>query len=87
MKKIEKRNSTQDFFGTNSNNNNNKKYRTRNINSGLQKFYTNPNNNGNGSLTKNDFGYNKIIKSYHNKKLSGISNLMNDKKLLFLKKK
>ena len=84
-KNYEKRNSTQDCFGVN--NNNIKKNRTRNINSGLQKFYTNPNNNGNGSLTKNDFGYNKIIKSYHNKKLSGISNLMNDKKLLFLKKK
>ena len=84
--KNEKRNSKQNFFGGNSNNNN-KKYRTRNINSGLQKFYTNPNNNGNGSLSKNDFEYNKIIKSYHNKKLSSINNLMNDKKLLFLKKK
>ena len=86
--KSEKKDPLKDILG---NNNNLKKYKTRNIKSGLQKYYSNPNNNENESKSKNSLGAylnNKIIKSYHNKKYSYAQNLYNDnKKLLFLKRK
>ena len=71
------------------NNNNFKKYKTRNTNSGLKKYYSNPNDE-NEISPKNIIGNvnNKIMKSIHNKKGSNISNLFNDnKKMLFLKKR
>ena len=83
--KFEKSSPSEDNCGIN----NLKLYRTRNINSNLNQYYTNPSNSGNESQNKNSLGLNKkIIKSYHNKKYSGISDLLNDnKKLLFLKNK
>ena len=83
--KFEKNNPSEDNCGIN----NLKLYKTRNINSNLIQYYTNPSNSGNESQNKNSLGLNKkIIKSYHNKKYSGISDLLNDnKKLLFLKNK
>ena len=83
--KFEKSSPSEDNCGIN----NLKLYKTRNINSNLNQYYTNPSNSGNESQNKNSLGLNKkIIKSYHNKKYSGISDLLNDnKKLLFLKNK
>ena len=71
------------------NNNNIKKNKTRNINTGLKKYYSNPFDENeispkNGIVNIN----NKIMKSYNNKKAYNISNLLNDnKKMLFLKKR
>ena len=83
--KTEKSHPSEDNYGTN----NFKKYKTRNINSNTNQYYSHPNNNGNESQTKNSLGLNnKIIKSYHNKKYSGISDLLNENKnILFLKNK
>ena len=81
--KTEKKNPSEDFGS-----NNLKKYKTRNITSDLNKYYSNPTNNESRNQTKNSLGLNnKIIKSYHNKKYSGITNFLNDKKRLILLKK
>ncbi len=77
----------QDHLGSNNNYN---KYKTRNINSGLQQYYSNQANTENGSKSKNSLGSfnNKIIKRYHKKKYSELFNILdnNKKRVLYEKK-
>ena len=85
--KNEKTNPIQDILGSN---NKIKNYKTRNINSSLHIYYSNPTNNEYKNKSNNNLGSlsNKIIKGYHNKKNPGISNyLSGNKNLIFLKKR
>ena len=85
--KNEKTNPIQGILGSNNKTNN---YKTRNINSSLHIYYSNPTNNEYKNKSNNNLGSlsNKIIKGYHNKKNPGIYNYLNDnKKLILLKKR